>query len=92
MCSQIAQASARPSQVLVPRPTSSRITSERVVALLRMLAVSTISSMKVVRPAVSSSAAPTRVKMRSTRPMVADSAGMKLPAWASSTSSAVWRM
>ena len=57
-----------------------------------MFAVSVISTMKVERPACSSSAAPMRVKMRSVKPMVAASAGTKLPAWASSTISATCLM
>ena len=47
----IAQASEMPSKVLVPRPISSRITRLRGVALLRMLAVSVISTMNVLWPA-----------------------------------------
>jgi hypothetical protein len=57
-----------------------------------MLAVSVISTMKVERPAASSSAAPMRVKMRSMGPMRAACAGTWLPMWASSTISATWRM
>jgi hypothetical protein len=41
---------AQAVEVLVPRPISSRMTSERSVALLRMLAVSVISTMKVDWP------------------------------------------
>ena len=41
-------------------------------ALFRILAVSTISTMKVDCPAARSSRAPMRVKMRSTMPMLAD--------------------
>ena len=41
-------------------------------ALLRMLAVSVISTMKVLWPRLSSSVAPTRAKMRSTTPIRAD--------------------
>ena len=70
--------------MLVPRPISSRMTRLRAVALLRMLAVSFISTMKVDCPLASSSCAPTRVKMRSTRPMVARSAGTNEPICASS--------
>ena len=44
-------------------------------ALLRMLAVSVISTMKVLMPRPSSSVAPTRAKMRSTRPMRARAGG-----------------
>ena len=62
-------------KVLVPRPTSSRITRERAPALLRMFAISTISTMKVEAPRERSSAAPMRVKMRSTTPIFAEVAG-----------------
>ena len=64
----IAHASERPSNVAVPRPTSSRMISERSVALLRMFAVSCISTMNVDSPRASWSDAPTRVKMRSQMP------------------------
>ena len=60
--------SRAPSKVDVPRPISSRTTSERRVALWRMAAVSVISTMKVERPRARSSDAPTRVKIRSTTP------------------------
>ena len=46
----------------------------------------------VLRPRARSSLAPTRAKMRSATPMVADRAGTKLPTWAMRASSAVWRM
>ena len=74
------QARESPSKVLVPRPTSSirtRLCSE---ALFRMLAVSSISTMKVERPPARSSEAPMREKTRSTGPRVAVRAGTKLPA------------
>ena len=57
-----------------------------------MLAASVISTMNVLWPRLSSSLAPTRVKMRSARPIRACRAGTKLPIWASSVSSATWRM
>jgi hypothetical protein len=91
-CSATLQAMLRPSKVLVPRPISSRMTRLRSVALLRMLAVSFISTMKVDWPRARSSLAPTRVKMRSTRPISALAAGTKLPICAMSVSSATWRM
>ncbi|MNV26892.1 hypothetical protein D3C71_1180220 [compost metagenome] len=78
--------------MLVPRPISSISTRLRAVALLRMLAVSVISTIKVERPEARSSDAPMRVKMRSMGPMRALSAGTKAPIWASSTMSAVWRI
>ena len=56
-----------------------------------MWAVSCISTMKVDWPRRIWSLAPTRVKMRSTRPSLASRAGTKLPIWAISTTSAVWR-
>src|SRR5919199_1424742 len=60
----MAQASETPSKVLVPRPISSRMTRLRGVALLRMLAVSVISTMNVLIPRPSSSVAPTRAVAR----------------------------
>ena len=59
-----------------PRPISSRMMSERWVALLRMFAVSFISTMKVLCPRERSSLAPMRVKMRSRMGMDAFCAGM----------------
>ncbi|MNP43812.1 hypothetical protein D3C76_1376550 [compost metagenome] len=91
-CSAAAQASDRPSKVLVPRPTSSISTRLRSVALCRMLAVSLISTMKVERPPARSSEEPMRVKMRSTSDSSQRAAGTKLPMCASSTISAVCRM
>ena len=85
----MAQAMERPSKVLVPRPISSRSTRLRGVALRRMLAVSIISTMKVEMPRERRSLAPTRVKMRSTTPMWADSAGTKEPICAMSTMSPI---
>ena len=73
----------RPSSVLVPRPTSSMITRERSVALLRILAVSVISTRKVDSPFARLSLAPTRQKILSTMPIRAFFAGTKHPVWAS---------
>ena len=56
-----------------------------------MFAASTISTMNVDCPAAISSCAPMRVKMRSTRPIVADSAGTNEPICAIKTISATWR-
>ena len=53
------------------RPTSSSTTRLSRVAWRRMFAVSTISTMKVDSPRARSSLAPTRVKIRSTRPISA---------------------
>ena len=75
MCRAIAQASDKPSKVLVPRPISSIRIRLRAVALCRMFAASVISTMKVERPPARSSAAPMRVKMRSSGPITARSAG-----------------
>ena len=59
--------------------------------LLRMAAASVISTMKVDSPSEMLSLAPTRVKILSTTPMRACSAGTKLPIWAIRVMSAVWR-
>ena len=67
--------SCRTSKNPLPRPSSSSTTSKRCVAWCRMLAVSLISTMKVDCPLARSSCAPMRVKMRSTSPMRAFSAG-----------------
>jgi hypothetical protein len=57
-----------------------------------MSATSVISTMNVLWPEARSSAAPMRVKMRSTMPMRAAFAGTKEPICARSTMSATWRM
>lgn len=62
--------------------------SERSVALLRMLVVPSISTMNVELPRARSSLAPTREKMRSTRPTRQDFAGTQQPTWARATSRA----
>ena len=56
-----------------------------------MFAASFISTMKVDSPAEMLSDAPTRVKILSTQPIRALSAGTKLPTWASRAMRAVWR-
>ena len=81
-CSATDQAIDRPSKVEVPRPTSSSRIRERAVALLRMFAVSFISTRKVLWPRARLSDAPTRLKIRSTSPIVASVAGTNEPAWA----------
>jgi len=48
--SEIAQASPNPSYVLVPRPSSSIIISESLEADLSIVAVSSISAIKVLKP------------------------------------------
>gem|GEM_PF-4878819 len=80
-----------PSKVAVPRPISSRMTKDRGPAWLRMVAVSTISTMKVERPRARSSAAPTRLNRRSMTPITAFSAGTKAPICARMAMSAFWR-
>jgi hypothetical protein len=74
-----------------PAPISSRTTRLRAVAWLRMFAVSSISTMKVLWPVAMSSWAPIRVKIRSTRPTLALAAGTKEPIWASRTVRATCR-
>mmetsp|Transcript_3027 Transcript_3027/g.10132 ORF Transcript_3027/g.10132 Transcript_3027/m.10132 type:complete len:227 (+) Transcript_3027:1054-1734(+) len=76
---------AIPSNVAVPLPSSSRITSERGVALLRMSDVSSSSTRKVDRPAMIASFAPTRVKIRSTGESEQHSAATQQPNCAIST-------
>ena len=83
---------AMPSKVDVPRPISSRMSSERGVAFLRMSATSVISTMKVDWPEARSSDAPMRVKSRSTMPICADCAGTNEPICAMRTMSATCRM
>ncbi len=61
-------------------------------ARFRMLAVSTISTMKVERPWEMKSDAPLRTKMRSTRQTLALSAGTKLPIWERRVIKATWRI
>ena len=81
-----------PSKVEVPRPISSNTIRLSRVAFLRMEATSLISTMKVDWPEDRSSDAPTRVKIRSTIPTVALSAGTKQPIWAMRTIRAVCRI
>ena len=75
----------------VPRPISSSTMKLRGVAVFRMTAVSVISTMKVERPRARLSDAPMRVKMRSMRGRLADSAGTKEPICARMAMSAAWR-
>ena len=92
MCSITAHAMESPSKVLVPRPISSRTRRLFFVAFLKILATSVISTIKVLWPEARSSEAPTRVKIRSQIPILASSAGTKLPIWAMRTIRAVWRI
>ena len=78
--------------MLVPRPISSNTTNDRGVAWFKIAAVSTISTMKVDWPVVRSSCSPTRVNIRSTKPMTAWVAGTKLPIWAIRVMIAACRM
>ena len=66
--------------------------SERGVALLRMFAVSCISTRKVERPRARSSPAPIRVKTRSRTPRRIAVAGTNEPTCAITASVATWRM
>ena len=74
-----AQAIERPSSVLVPRPTSSIMTRDFLVAERSILAVSVISTRKVDSPRARLSEAPTRQKILSTRPSRALEQGTKEP-------------
>ena len=74
-----AHAIESPSIVDVPRPISSRINKDLSVALFRIVATSTISTINVLCPSVMSSDAPTRVKMRSVSEISAESAGTNEP-------------
>ena len=78
----------RPSKVLVPLPISSRIRSDLVVAFLRILATSFISTIKVDCPEARSSLAPTRVNILSQIDISALLAGTKEPMEAIRTISA----
>ena len=85
MCSATARAMLTPSNVEVPRPTSSRITRLSGVAFRSISDTSLISTMNVDCPAVRSSEAPTRVNILSTTDIFAESAGTKLPICAINT-------
>jgi len=89
MCSTTAHAILRPSNVLVPRPISSRIIRLLDVALRRILATSVISTINVDCPEARSSDAPTLVNILSTIHILAESAGTKLPVCAIRTIRAV---
>ncbi len=68
-----------PSKVDVPLPISSSIISEFLVAFFKILAVSTISTIKVDSPRERLSLAPTLVKILSSSGISAISAGTKQP-------------
>lgn len=67
------------------------MTSDLLVAFLRMTLVSWSSTRKVDLPCMILSNAPTRVKMRSTGVMRHDSAGIQHPTCARMTAQQVWR-
>ena len=92
MYSTTAQAIDNPSNVLVPRPISSRIISDFDVAFFKMWLTSVISSINVLCPDEISSDAPTLVKILSTIPILADFAGTKLPICAIRVISATCRI
>jgi hypothetical protein len=73
-CASVAVAMAQPSTVAVPRPSSSKMTSERGVAARKMAEASLISSKNVLLPVASESEAPMRVKMPSHTVSDADAA------------------
>jgi len=80
--SSTAAAIAAPSDVAVPRPSSSRATRLAGVALLRAAAVSASSTKKVDWPDMTSSLAPMRTKIASTGVRVREWAGTHAPTWA----------
>mmetsp|Transcript_70349 Transcript_70349/g.198525 ORF Transcript_70349/g.198525 Transcript_70349/m.198525 type:complete len:201 (+) Transcript_70349:666-1268(+) len=82
----------KPSDVDVPRPSSSTMTSDFSVAVLRMQAASSISAMKVEIPRSCMSEAPTRHMTASKIGRTALWQGTKLPIWFSSTMRATDRM
>ncbi len=82
----------RPSNVLVPLPISSSIIRLFLVAFLRILATSVISTINVLWPLARSSEAPTLVKILSAIPIFALSAGTNEPICAINTINAVWRI
>ena len=71
---------AKPSNVAVPLPISSRITKDLSVEVFKISEVSIISIIKVDCPLARSSAAPTREKILSTSPIFAFLAGTNKPA------------
>ena len=89
MYSAIDQAIEIPSYVLVPLPISSNNIKLFWLKLFKILAVSFISTIKVDSPIEILSDAPTRVKILSTKPISALSAGTKQPICAIKTIKAV---
>ena len=81
-CLRTAKAMATPSNVEVPLPNSSKITSECFVANLAILAVSSISMKKVLLFYKRLSLAPIRVKILSTIESLQLLAGTKHPIYA----------
>mmetsp|Transcript_8659 Transcript_8659/g.28428 ORF Transcript_8659/g.28428 Transcript_8659/m.28428 type:complete len:246 (-) Transcript_8659:2202-2939(-) len=82
---------AAPSQVAVPRPSSSRMTSDLADACLRIAAVSRSSTMNVDWPMRMRSDAPRRVKTRSTGLRRMALALTKQPACARIAETQTWR-
>mmetsp|Transcript_1319 Transcript_1319/g.3116 ORF Transcript_1319/g.3116 Transcript_1319/m.3116 type:complete len:213 (+) Transcript_1319:629-1267(+) len=82
---------AAPSEVEVPRPSSSSTTSERGVALRSIVAVSDSSTMKVDWPAMMWSRAPMRTKQASIGDRVSSSAGTHAPTCAMMAPRDTWR-
>mmetsp|Transcript_21648 Transcript_21648/g.60053 ORF Transcript_21648/g.60053 Transcript_21648/m.60053 type:complete len:228 (-) Transcript_21648:1265-1948(-) len=78
-----AEAMAAPSRVAVPRPSSSNATSDLLVALWSIAAVSASSTKNVDWPVMMWSLAPMRTKMASTGERVRLSAGTQPPICAS---------
>ena len=78
--------------MLVPRPISSISTRLRAVALLRILAVSVISTIKVERPESEIIRRPDAGEDAVDGADAGAVGGHEAPIWASSTMSAVWRM
>mmetsp|Transcript_3946 Transcript_3946/g.10646 ORF Transcript_3946/g.10646 Transcript_3946/m.10646 type:complete len:299 (+) Transcript_3946:454-1350(+) len=81
-----------PSEVDVPRPSSSTMTRERSVAVFRMHEASSISAMKVEIPRSCMSEAPTRHMIESKTGSVALLHGTKQPTWFRSAIRATERM
>mmetsp|Transcript_74668 Transcript_74668/g.218775 ORF Transcript_74668/g.218775 Transcript_74668/m.218775 type:complete len:234 (+) Transcript_74668:426-1127(+) len=91
-CRAIAHAMPNPSEVDVPRPSSSTMTRERSVAVFRMHEASNISAMKVEIPRSCMSEAPTRHMIASNTGSVALLQGTNMPTWFSRAMSATERM
>mmetsp|Transcript_6924 Transcript_6924/g.29508 ORF Transcript_6924/g.29508 Transcript_6924/m.29508 type:complete len:356 (-) Transcript_6924:195-1262(-) len=82
---------AKPSEVLVPRPSSSSATRLSRVHRRSMLAVSESSTMNVERPPATSSRAPMRTYTASHADIVSDFAGTSAPTCAITAARHTWR-